>query len=64
MAEVAAGLWAAEEAVSTTAQAGVAAYMIAQPTNGLKATFTQIASAPDGATRYTSLLVPDQKSAY
>jgi len=51
MAEVAAGLWAAEEVVSTTAQAGVATYMVAQPTNGLKATFTQIATAPDDETR-------------
>ncbi|KAI8628499.1 hypothetical protein F5Y19DRAFT_142431 [Xylariaceae sp. FL1651] len=44
MAEVAAGLWAAEEVVSTSVQAGVAGYAVAQPTMPLKATFSQIAS--------------------
>jgi hypothetical protein len=52
MAEVVAGLWAAEEAVSTTIQAGMAAYMVAQPTMPLKATFTQIATTPDDGTKW------------
>ncbi|KAM0713866.1 hypothetical protein Q7P37_010828 [Cladosporium fusiforme] len=51
MAEVAAGVWAAEEVVSTTAQVGVAAYMVSQPTMPLKGTFGQIATAPDDHTR-------------
>ncbi|PSN61077.1 galactose oxidase [Corynespora cassiicola Philippines] len=54
MAEVAAGAGvalAAEEVVSTTAQAGVAGYMIAKPTLPLKATYTMIANATDDSTR-------------
>ncbi|KAK4539309.1 hypothetical protein LTR36_000802 [Oleoguttula mirabilis] len=51
MAEVVAAAWAAEEVVSTTAQAGFAAYMIAKPTMPLKATFTQIATSSDDETR-------------
>jgi hypothetical protein len=51
MAEVAAGLWAAEEVVSTGVQAGVAAYMVSQPTMPLMGTFRQIATAPDDNTR-------------
>ncbi|KAK8084315.1 hypothetical protein PG997_005586 [Apiospora hydei] len=48
MAEIAAGALAAEQVLSTAAQA-TAAYTVAQPTNGLKAAFFQIAtSAPDG----------------
>lgn len=35
-AEAAAGLWAAEEVVSTGVQAGVGAYMVAKPTMPLK----------------------------
>ena len=50
-AEVAAGLWAAEEVVSTTAQIGVAGYMLTKPTMPLKATFTQIAISSDDDTR-------------
>lgn len=50
-AEVAAGLWAAEEVVSTGVQVGVAAYMVSQPTMPLKGTFRQIATAPDDDTR-------------
>lgn len=49
-AEAAAGVWAAEEAVSTTAQAGLAAYAVAKPTMPLKATFSQIAAAKDNET--------------
>lgn len=51
MAEVAAVAWAAEEVVSTTAQAGVAAYMVSKPTMPLKATFSQIATSSDDETR-------------
>ncbi|KAI7518461.1 hypothetical protein KC331_g21187, partial [Hortaea werneckii] len=51
MAEAVAGLWAAEEAVSTTAQLGVAAYMVSKPSMPLKGVFTQIASASDDETR-------------
>ncbi|KAK8044501.1 hypothetical protein PG993_004525 [Apiospora rasikravindrae] len=48
MAELAAGALAAEQVLSTAAQA-TAAYTVAQPTNGLKAVFSQIAtSAADG----------------
>ncbi|KAK6441991.1 hypothetical protein LTR95_001777 [Oleoguttula sp. CCFEE 5521] len=50
MAEVAGAAYLAFEAVETTAQAGFAAYMVAQPTAPLKATFSQVASAPDDAT--------------
>ena len=50
-AEAAAGLWAAEEVVSTGVQAGVGAYMVAKPTMPLKANFTQIATAKDDETR-------------
>jgi len=52
MAEVAAAAWAVEETISTTAQAGVAAYMVAKPTMPLKATFTQVATSSDDETRY------------
>lgn len=51
-AEVAAGLWAAEEVVSTGAQIGIAGYMLTKPTMPLKATFTQIATSSDDDTRY------------
>ena len=47
MAEVAAGLWAAEEVVTTGVQAGVGAYMVAKPTMPLRATFTQLSPAID-----------------
>lgn len=50
-AEVAVGAVVAEEIVSTTIQGGIAAYAIAKPTNGLKATFKQIATARDDDTR-------------
>ncbi|KAI1341226.1 hypothetical protein F5Y15DRAFT_422484 [Xylariaceae sp. FL0016] len=51
MAEVAAGLWAAEEVVSTGVQAGAAGYAVAKPTMPLKAVFAQIASTTDDASR-------------
>jgi hypothetical protein len=51
MAEVAAGVWAAEEVVSTGVQVGIAAYMVSQPSMPLKGTFRQIATAPDDHTR-------------
>lgn len=51
MAEVAAGLWAAEEVVSTGVQAGVGAYMVAKPTMPLKATFTQISPPVDDSAK-------------
>ncbi|KAI3321045.1 hypothetical protein HD806DRAFT_524373 [Xylariaceae sp. AK1471] len=44
MAEVAAGLLAAEQTVSTGLQAGLAGYAVAQSTVPLKAAFSQIAS--------------------
>lgn len=50
-AEAAAGLWAAEEVVTTGAQLGVGAYMVAKPTMPLKASFSQIATAKDDDTR-------------
>lgn len=50
-AELAVGAVVAEELVSTTAQGAVATYAIAKPTNGLKATFKQIANARDDDTR-------------
>ena len=59
MAEVAAGVWAAEEVVSTGVQAGIAAYMVSQPTMPLKGTFRQIATAPDDNTRYFALAFAD-----
>ncbi|KAI0836519.1 hypothetical protein F5Y06DRAFT_273670 [Hypoxylon sp. FL0890] len=51
MAEVAAGVWAAEEAVSTGIYAGAAGYAVAKPTMPLKATFAQIGSTSDDASR-------------
>ncbi|KAI0007553.1 hypothetical protein F4779DRAFT_591290 [Xylariaceae sp. FL0662B] len=51
MAEVAAGVWAAEEVVSTGVQAGAAGYAVAKPTMPLKAVFTQIASSDDDTSR-------------
>ncbi|KAI1267911.1 hypothetical protein F5Y18DRAFT_415460 [Xylariaceae sp. FL1019] len=46
-AEVVAGLWAAEEVISTGIQASVAGYAIAKPTMPLNATFSQIGSTSD-----------------
>jgi hypothetical protein len=51
MAEAAAAA-VAYEAVETTAQVGVGAYMVAKPTMPLKATFKQIASSSDDQTKY------------
>ncbi|OTA56610.1 hypothetical protein K449DRAFT_387354 [Hypoxylon sp. EC38] len=51
MAEVAAGILAAEEVVSTGIYAGAAGYAVAKPTMPLKATFTQIGSTTDDASR-------------
>ncbi|KAF2765277.1 hypothetical protein EJ03DRAFT_210819 [Teratosphaeria nubilosa] len=52
MAVEAAGIaWAAEEMVSTTVQVGIGAYMVSKPTMPLKATFNQIATSSDDATR-------------
>ncbi|KAI1301112.1 hypothetical protein F5Y03DRAFT_220314 [Xylaria venustula] len=69
MAEVAAGLWAAEEVVSTSIQAGVAGYAIAQPTMPLKATFSQIASTSKddssaSLARYNHTVTVINKKAY
>jgi len=50
MAEIAAAALATEQVVSTAAQA-TAAYTVAQPTNGLKASFSQIATAGADGTR-------------
>jgi hypothetical protein len=52
MAEVAAGLLAAEQAVSTGLQAGLAGYAVAQSTVPLKATFSQIASTSGDDSKY------------
>ncbi|KAI0376054.1 hypothetical protein F5Y04DRAFT_274019 [Hypomontagnella monticulosa] len=51
MAEVVAGVWAAEEAISTGIYAGVAGHAIVKPTMPLKATFAQIGSASDAISR-------------
>lgn len=51
MAELVAAAWAAEEAISTTAQLGVGAYMVSKPTMPLKATLYQVATASDDDTR-------------
>ncbi|KAI1373169.1 hypothetical protein F4677DRAFT_430423 [Hypoxylon crocopeplum] len=51
MAEVAAGLWAAEEVVSTGVYAGAAGYAVTKPTMPLKATFTQIGSSSDDTSK-------------
>ncbi|KAI0417756.1 hypothetical protein F5X98DRAFT_132848 [Xylaria grammica] len=69
MAEVAAGLWAAEEAVSTGVQAGVAGYAVAKPTMPLKASFSQIGSTTrdDSRTslaRYNHTVTVIDKKAY
>ncbi|KAM0816873.1 hypothetical protein AB5N19_02675 [Seiridium cardinale] len=45
MAEVAAGVVAAEQVLSTTVEAGVASYAVGKPSNGLKATLSQLATA-------------------
>lgn len=47
MAEAAAGLYVAGEAVETAVQAGVGAYYVAKPTMPLRATFTQVSPATD-----------------
>jgi len=52
MAEIAAATYAVGEAIETTAQLGVAAYFVSQPTVPLKATFTQIATSSNDSTRY------------
>ncbi|KAI1499218.1 hypothetical protein F5X99DRAFT_420032 [Biscogniauxia marginata] len=51
MAEVVAGLWAAEEVVSTGVQAGAAGYAVAKPTLPLTATFSRIASTASDNSR-------------
>ncbi|KAF3063987.1 Ras guanine nucleotide exchange factor F [Daldinia childiae] len=51
MAEIVAGIWAAEQAVSTSIYAGATGYAVAKPTMPLKATFSQIASTSDDASR-------------
>ncbi|KAK3674469.1 hypothetical protein LTR78_005555 [Recurvomyces mirabilis] len=51
MAEVAAAAWAVEEAITTTVQVGVGAYMVSKPTMPLHATFTQIATSSDDETK-------------
>ncbi|KAH7040820.1 uncharacterized protein B0I36DRAFT_379710 [Microdochium trichocladiopsis] len=45
MAEVVAGLWAAEEVVSTSVQAGAAGYAVAKPTMPVRASFEQFGAA-------------------
>ncbi|KAK6203802.1 hypothetical protein LQW54_008716 [Pestalotiopsis sp. IQ-011] len=45
MAEVAAGVVAAEQVLSTTLEASAAGYAIGKPSNGLKATLNQLATA-------------------
>ncbi|KAK5131180.1 hypothetical protein LTR08_001266 [Meristemomyces frigidus] len=51
MAEVAVAAYAVGEVIETTAQVGVAAYLISKPTMPLKATFTQIATSSEDKTR-------------
>ncbi|KAH6644928.1 hypothetical protein BKA67DRAFT_527378 [Truncatella angustata] len=45
MAEVAAGAIAAEQVLSTTIEAGAASYAVGKPSNGLKVTLNQLATA-------------------
>ncbi|KAK8121166.1 galactose oxidase [Apiospora kogelbergensis] len=67
MAEIAAAALATEQVVSTAAQA-TAAYTVARPTNGLKAAFSQIATAGADGTRaslvrsHHSLTVVDKRA--
>lgn len=42
---------AAEQAVATTIEAGAATYAVQKPSNGLKASFTQLATTPAEGTR-------------
>lgn len=51
MAEALAAVWAAEEVVSTTAQAAIGAYYVSKPTMPLKATFRQLPVPDDEKTR-------------
>lgn len=49
MAEIAAGAVAVEQVISTSIQAGAAGYAVGKPSNGLKATLSQLATtAGDG----------------
>jgi hypothetical protein len=52
MAEIAAGVVAAEQVLSTTVEAGAAGYAIGKPSNGLKATLNQLATAAGDGARY------------
>lgn len=52
MAEIAAGAIAAEQVLSTTVQAGAAGYAVGKPSNGLRATFRQLATAAADGTRW------------
>jgi hypothetical protein len=51
MAEVAAGVVVAEQVLSTTVEAGAAGYAVGKPSNGLKATLSQLATAAADGTR-------------
>jgi hypothetical protein len=55
MAEIAAGAVVAEQLVSTTIEAGAAGYAVGKPSNGLKASFAQIATASADGTRYSKI---------
>ncbi|KAI0844219.1 hypothetical protein F5Y00DRAFT_274385 [Daldinia vernicosa] len=55
MAEVAAGLLAAEQAISASIYTGAAAYAVARPTMPLKATFSRFGSASDDGISRSSL---------
>lgn len=56
MAEIAAAAVVVEETISTSAQLGVAAYMVSKPTMPLKATFRQIALPSNPHTSYLTPL--------
>jgi hypothetical protein len=59
-AEVAVGAGAAlavYEVASTTAEVGVAGYLLAKPTMPLKATYTMVANAFDDETSYVSSIL-------
>lgn len=56
MAEIAAGAVVAEQVVSSTIEAGAAVYAVGKPSNGLKASFAQIATASADGTRYLKIL--------
>jgi hypothetical protein len=54
MAEVAAGVYVAAEAIEHTAEAAYAGYIVSKPTLPLKVTFTRIATASGDQSAYVN----------